>query len=202
VDVDSYYKSSDLLDEGQFGPALLFVPFNYDKARQYGVEFSTSLNRENLTAYTNFAYAVAQGINIVSQQFLFDPDELAYIRNHYVFLDHDQTFSASWGVAWNYAGFLFTLDGLYGSGLRTGFANTGNQPFYVQFNAGVVKRLTLPRVGQVEGRAAVINLGDWIYQLRSGSGIGVFAPQYGPRRALEGGLKWFFPWSKPSALTQ
>jgi hypothetical protein len=127
---------------------------------------------------------------------------LSYIRNHYVFLDHDQTYTASWGIAYNYAGFLFTLDGIYASGLRTGFANTGNQPFYIQFDAGVAKKLMVPSLGQLEGRVAVINLGDWIYQLRSGSGIGVFAPQYGPRRAVEGGLKWFFPWSKPDALTQ
>ncbi len=203
VDLDSYYKKSrDLIDEGQFGPTLVFTPFNYDKGRQYGVEFTTSLTRENLTAYTNFAYSVAQGINIVSDQFLFGADELAYIKTHYIFLDHDETFSASWGIAYNYAGFLFTLDGSYGSGLRRGFANTGNQPFYIQFDAGVAKKLMLPRIGHLEGRVAVVNLGDWIYQLRSGSGIGVFAAQYGPRRAVEGGLKWFFPWSQPSALTQ
>jgi len=203
VDLDSYYKKSrDLIDEGQFGPTLVFTPFNYDKGRQYGVEFSTSLTRENLTAYTNFAYSVAQGINIVSDQFLFGADELSYIKTHYVFLDHDQTFSASWGIAYNYAGFLFSLNGFYGSGLRTGFANTGNQPFYIQFDAGVAKKLMVPKIGHIEGRVAAVNLGDWIYQLRSGSGIGVFAPQYGPRRAVEGGLKWFFPWSKASALTQ
>jgi len=203
VDLDSYYKKSrDLIDEGQFGPTLVFTPFNYDKGRQYGVEFTTSLTRKNLTAYTNFAYSVAQGIDIVSDQFLFDPDELAYIKTHYVSLDHDQTFSASWGIAYNYEGFLFTLDGFYGSGLRTGFANTGNQPFYIQFDAGIAKKLIVPKIGHIEGRVAAINLGDWIYQLRSGSGIGVFAPQYGPRRAVEGGLKWFFPWSQPSALTQ
>jgi hypothetical protein len=203
LDLDSYYKkSTDLIDEGQFGPTLVFTPFNYDKGRQYGVEFTTSLTRQNLTAYTNFAYSVAQGNNIVSDQFLFAPDELSYIRSNYVFLDHDQTFTASWGIAYNYSGFLFTLDGFYASGLRTGFANTGNQPFYIQFDAGVAKKLTIPRIGPLEGRVAVVNLGDWIYQLRSGSGIGVFAPQYGPRRAVQGGLKWFFPWSKPTALPQ
>ena len=189
ADLDSYYKkSSDLIDEGQFGPTLIFTPFNYDKGRQYGVEFTTSLTRQNLTAYTNFAYSVAQGINIVSDQFLFSPAELAYIKTHYVFLDHDQTFSASWGIAYHYDRFLFTLNGLYGSGLRTGFANTGNQPFYIQFNAGIARKLTIPRIGQVEGRIAIINLGDWIYQLRSGSGIGVFAPQYGPRRGFFFGI--------------
>jgi hypothetical protein len=201
ADLDSYYKkSSDLLDEGQFGPTVIFTPFNYNKGRQYGVEFATSMNRENLTTYFNFAYSVAQGIDIVSDQFLFSPAELAYIKAHYVFLDHDQTFTASWGAAYNLGGFLFTLDGIYASGLRTGFANTGNQPFYVQFDAGIVKHLTIPPAGQFDTRVAVVNLGDWIYQLRSGSGIGVFAPQYGPRRAFYGGLKWYLPWTRPASI--
>jgi outer membrane receptor protein involved in Fe transport len=200
VDLDSYYKkSTDLIDEGQFGPTLVFTPFNYAKGRQYGVEFTTSLNRKNLTAYTNFAYSVAQGTQIESDQFLFGADELAYISHHYIFLDHDQTFSASGGVAYNWDNFLFTLDGLYGSGLRTGFANTGNQPFYIQFNAGIAKSLTVPKIGKLEARLAVINLGDWIYQIRSGSGIGVFAPQYGPRRSFYGGLKWDIPFLSGAA---
>lgn len=203
VGLDSYYKkSTDLLDEGQFGPTLIFTPFNYNKGRQYGVEFTTSFSRDNLSAYTNFAYSVAQGNNIVSDQFLFDPAELEYIKNHYVFLDHDQTFTASWGTTYQWRGFMFSLDGLYGSGLRTGFANTGNLPFYIQFNAAIAKKVAVPGAGRVEGRIAVVNLGDWIYQIRSGSGIGVFAPQYGPRRAVYAGIRWYFPWSKPGSVTQ
>ena len=106
ADIDSYYKkSSDLIDEGQFGPTLVFTPFNYNKGRQYGVECTTSLTLEKLTAYTNFSYSVAQGNQIVSDQFLFGADELAYINSHYVFLDHDQTFAASGGAAYKSAGF-------------------------------------------------------------------------------------------------
>jgi outer membrane receptor protein involved in Fe transport len=204
ANVDSYYKkSTDLIDEGQFGPTLIFTPFNYDKGRQYGVEFTTSFNPgDNFTAYTNFSYSVAQGTKVVSDQFLFAADELAYIGKHYVFLDHDQTFAASWGGAYRWYGYLLTLDGIYGSGLRTGFANTGNQPFYIQFDVGIVKGLTIPRLGRFDARLAVVNLGDWIYQIRSGSGIGVFAPQFGPRRAVYAGLKWYFPWSSAAAPVQ
>ena len=47
------------------------------------------------SAYANFtAYQRGQGENINSSQFSFDPDDLAYIRNHYIFLDHDQTYTA------------------------------------------------------------------------------------------------------------
>ena len=192
--IDSYYKkASDLIDEGQFGPALIYQTFNYAKGRVYGVEQTGSYNHENLYLYENFDYSVAQGTQVESGQFNFAPDELADIANHYIFLDHDQTFSASAGAVYIWQGFRFSIDGIYGSGLRDGFANTGNLPYYIQIDAGITKRMILPHAGPVEVRAAVINLNDRTYQIRNGTGIGVFAAQYGPRRAFYGGIKWELP---------
>ena len=37
-------------------------------------------------------------------------------------------------------------------------------------------------------RFDVVNIFDTIYQIRSGTGIGVFAPQYGPRRGYFAGV--------------
>ena len=37
-------------------------------------------------------------------------------------------------------------------------------------------------------RFDVVNLFDTVYALRNGTGIGVFAPQYGPRRGFFAGL--------------
>ena len=37
-------------------------------------------------------------------------------------------------------------------------------------------------------RFDVVNLFDYVYEIRDGSGIGVFAPQYGPRRTFFVGL--------------
>ncbi len=200
VGIDSYYKKArDLIDEGQFGPALIFETFNYDKGRVYGVEFTSSYTRGNLYTYANFDYSVAQGTNVVSGQFNFAPDELAYIHNHYIFLDHDQTFSASSGAAYRWHGFTFSVDGIYGSGLRKGFANTGNLPYYIQADAGISKRFVLPTAGAMEARLAVVNLADRTYQIRNGTGIGVFAAQYGPRRAFYGGLKWELPFFRAPA---
>jgi outer membrane receptor protein involved in Fe transport len=202
VGIDSYFKlSSDLIDEGQFGQAIIFSTFNYNKGRVYGTEFTGSYNRGNLTAYANFAYSVAQGEDVVSGQFNFTPAELAYISNHYIFLDHDQTFTSSEGAAYRWHGFNFLLDGLYQSGLREGFANTRNLPYYIQVNIGATKDFTVPNVGDMQARISVLNLFDRTYQIRSGSGIGVFAPQFGPRRALYAGLKWEIPFLKapPSA---
>jgi outer membrane receptor protein involved in Fe transport len=201
VGIDSYYKkASDLIDEGQFGPALIFETFNYNKGRVWGVEFTSSYTHENFYAYDNFAYSVAQGTQVVSGQFNFTPAELSYINSHYVFLDHDQTFTNSAGAVYTWHGFAFSIDGIYGSGLRSGFANTGNLPYYIQVDGGVTRRVTLPNHGGVlEFRTAMVNMNDHIYQIRNGSGIGVFAAQYGPRRALYGGIKWELPFTKSAS---
>jgi outer membrane receptor protein involved in Fe transport len=204
VGIDSYYKkASELIDEGQFGPALIFQTFNYNKGRVYGVEFTGSYNHENIYAYENFAWSVAQGTQIESGQFNFDPTRLAFINSHYIFLDHDQTFTNSAGVVYNWKGWMFSLDGIYGSGLRSGFANTGNLPFYIQLDAGIAKRITVPNHGGVlEFRGAIVNLNDRTYEIRNGTGIGVFASQFGPRRALYGGIKWELPFTKPASAIQ
>ena len=199
VGIDSYYKKAvDLIDEGQFGPALIFETFNYRKGRVYGVEFTGSYSHENFYAYENFAWSVAQGTQVESGQFNFTPDRLAFINTHYIFLDHDQTFTNSAGAVYNWKGWMFSLDGIYGSGLRSGFANTGNLPFYIQLDAGISKRIEIAGAGAITVRGAVVNLNDRTYMIRNGTGIGVFAAQFGPRRALYGGIRWELPFTKPS----
>jgi len=73
---------------------------------------------------------------------------------------------------------------LYGSGLRRGFANSEHLPAYVQVNASVSHSVDLASLGRLDLRLSVINLLDRSYELRDGSGIGVGAPQFAPRRTL------------------
>ena len=152
-----------------------------------------------LSAYVNVAYSVAQGTIVETGQFNFEQDELDFIKKHYVFLDHDQTFTSSGGASYGWQGYGFRFDYLYGSGLRSGFANTGNLPLYVQVNAGVSKRFAVPYLGWVEARFDCINLFDRTYLIRDGSGIGVGAPQYGPRRAVFAGIRVPLPFGAPAA---
>jgi hypothetical protein len=154
----------------------------------WGIEFTTSYNSDLAAAYFNLAYARALGNEVVSGQYNFDPDELAYIQNHYVHLDHDQTWTASGGVSHVWDGTRFSLDGIFGSGLRAGFANTGSLPSYAQFDASVSRNVEMDGFGQVGVRLALVNVLDRIYEIRDGSGIGVGASQYGPRRGLFLGL--------------
>ena len=51
---------------------------------------------------------------------------------------------------------------------------------------------TSPGAGKIDARLSAINVTDRTYELRDGSGIGVGAPQYGPRRGIYLGLSKSF----------
>jgi outer membrane receptor protein involved in Fe transport len=77
---------------------------------------------------------------------------------------------------------------VYGSGLRSGFANTDHVAPYATVNVGARREFTVPDLGKFTARFDVVNIFDTVYELRDGSGIGVFAPQYGMRRGYFVGL--------------
>ena len=78
---------------------------------------------------------------------------------------------------------------IYGSGLRSGFANTDHLPSYTQVNVGLSHDFNWVAANKPTTlRFDVVNLFDKIYEIRDGSGIGVFAPQFGPRRGFYFGV--------------
>lgn len=183
--LDAYYRDvRHLQDEGQFGNALLYSAFNFERGRIYGVEGSANYRNGNFGAYLNVAVSRAQGKGIETGQFNFDAEELAYINNHWVNLDHDQRLTASAGVSYLYAGTTYMTDVLFGTGLRNGFANTDRLPAYWQMNVGAARDFNLPMLGKFKTRLTVLNVFDRSYQLRDGTGIGVGAPQFAPRRTF------------------
>jgi outer membrane receptor protein involved in Fe transport len=187
VGIDGYYKLvHDLLDEGQFGPALILTPFNYQHGYIYGSELTATYTGDKLRGYGNFAFSRAMGENVVSSQFNFsDPAELAYISDHYVHLDHDQTYTLSGGVTYDVLqDTTLGVNTNAGSGLRDGFANTSHLPPYATLDASVEQRFDLIPKEQTALRLSVTNIFDSEYELRSGTGIGVGAPQYGARRGV------------------
>jgi outer membrane receptor protein involved in Fe transport len=199
VGVDAYYKrATDLLDDGQFGQAYVLTAFNYAKAENWGIEAKAKFSVGHFTAYTNWAVAYQHANTIVSNQALFTPDELAYIANNWVNTDHAQTVTGSAGVSYLWdRGTNSWIDGtkisasmIYGSGLRQGFANTDHLPAYGQVNLGLSKEFKDAGwdAKPVTVRFDVVNLFDTIYEIRSGTGIGVFAPQFGPRRGYYFGI--------------
>jgi outer membrane receptor protein involved in Fe transport len=183
VGFDAYYrKVHNLLDEGQFGAALIFSPFNYDQGRVRGVELTSNYTNGNFSSYLNLSASRAMGRQVVTGQYNFAQDELDYIATHWVHLDHDQRLSGSGGVAWNFNGTKLGADFLYGSGLRADFANSAHLPDYWQINVSANRDVDLPQLGKINVRLALINVTDEVYEIRDGSGIGVGAPQFGPRR--------------------
>jgi outer membrane receptor protein involved in Fe transport len=183
--LDGYYKKvKNMLDEGQFGSALLYTPFNYAQGKVYGLELTLNYRHGNLSSYLNLARSTALGKNIVSSQYNFSQAELNYIASNWVHLDHDQRITASTGVSYLWQGTTWTADALFGSGLRSGFANTDHLPAYTEVNLGASHIFRDSPIGKVTTRLSVINLFDKVYEIRDGSGIGIGAPQYGQRRGL------------------
>jgi outer membrane receptor protein involved in Fe transport len=211
VGVDGYYKEAqEQLDDGLFGQTLILSAFNYDKGKVYGVEFTGSYNQGGFSCYANLAWSQAYGQNWNSAQFLFSPNDAAYVQNHWIFLDHDQRVTGSFGTAytWNESARCSTrvyADAIYGSGLRqdgggtvdgthTGdpIPNGSSVPQYYSINLGAEQSFKLARNRFLKARLDVVNVTDNIYQLRSGSGVGVNAAQYGERLGFFGSLSYVF----------
>jgi outer membrane receptor protein involved in Fe transport len=197
-----YYKTArDLLDDGQFGQAYVLTAFNYDTAYNYGAELKLRFRYGGFSADTSWAYGVQHATKVVSNQTLFSPDDLVYIQNHYINTDHEQLYTGSGRVAYRWTDTSTWLDGttasatfIYGSGLRTSPSdvvcpNCDHLPSYWQVNTGLSHEFANGWNGlPVTVRFDVVNVTDYIYQIRNGSGIGVFASQYGPRRGYYFGI--------------
>ena len=201
VGVDGYYKQAiHLIDEGQFGAPIILTPFNYRYGQVYGVEFTGQYNVSHFQAYGNLAFQRAIGKHFESSQFNFSPDDLAYVADHYIHLDHEQQMTASGGAAWLWHGTRLSGDLLAGSGLRasldlpngTSIPNGAHLPYYRQVNLGASHAFDAQGLKGLTARVDVINAFDQKYQIRNGTGVGVGASQYGQRRGYFIGVSQTF----------
>ncbi len=204
VGIDGYYKTAqNQLDDGLFGQTLILSAFNYAHGKIYGTEATASYTTGGFSAYANFALSKAQGMDWSSAQFLFDPGDRAYVQHNWIFLDHDQRFSGSFGVSylwhcWHGTTRVFA-DALYGSGLRTDgmlpdgtvVPNGGTVPASYTINTGIEHVFNLGK-NHLKARFDIVNLTDNAYELRNGSGVGVSLPQWGARRGYFGTLGFSF----------
>ncbi|MBS0220562.1 MAG: TonB-dependent receptor [Proteobacteria bacterium] len=190
--VDAYYKiAQNLLDEGQFGAPIVLTSFNYANAQVKGVELTGSYDHGPWSIYGNVAWSDAQGTNINSAQFNFAPDELGYIAQHYIYLDHNQSVTGSAGVAYTFNpdsdwATRLSSDVIVGTGLRKTVVtpNDTSLPTYAVVNLSLAQKLPIKGTRGATVRLDVLNLLDNTYQLRDGTGVGVGAPQYGLRRTV------------------
>ena len=199
VGLDGYYKiSQNTLDDGQFGAAPILSAFNYRRGQICGAELSQSYTRNGFSAYGNIAVEEGIGTQVNSaQSVLFSSADYNYIASHYIYLDHSQTFTGSLGISYRVAQTETTpnLEMACGSGLRTdidGVPNGGSLPACDSVNVGFTQGFKWAGIDHLTARFDVVNVGDQIYELRDGAGVGVFAPQFGQRRSFYGGLSYSF----------
>jgi len=112
------------------------------------------------------------------------PDELAFIDNHAIVLDHQPLYGASAGASYAWKQFAFSTDAIYSSGLRAGFADLQQLPTVVQINVGAQRTFRVPVVGSIANRLTILNLLDRVNLIRPAEGIGIFQSAYGPRFTL------------------
>ena len=211
--VDGYYKTArNQLDDGLFGQSLILSSFNYAVGRVYGVEFTTSYTHGGFSSYANVAYSTAEGKGASSAQFLWpDQGTVNYVNSHWIFLDHDQRVSGTFGMAYTFketektSTRLYT-DAIYGSGLRQDgggtiggtedptdpIPNGASVPAYYTINVGAEQSFKLSKTETMKARIDVVNLTDNSYELRSGTGVGVNAAQYGARLGIFGSVSYTF----------
>ena len=201
--VDAYYKQAqNQLDDGQFNQAIILQPFNYAKGQVDGVEFTGNYQvtgfvdpKDAFNLYANFAVSQAFGTDIISNQYEFGADDLAYISNHYIYLDHSQSYSGSFGASYQIWDTTLYTDLLYQSGLRAdsdAAPNGASLPAYHPLNLGIAHRFQVPGFTDITVRFDVVNVLDENYEIRDGTGVGVGAPQWGSRRGFFAGVKLAF----------
>ncbi len=185
--LDAYYQEiHDVLDDGQFGNARVLTPFNYKHGKEYGINLNLSKMKRDYGAYLNFAYSVARAEDAIDQQYNFTADQLQYLQNNYIYMDHDQTYTFSFGGYYKpLKDITLYADNVYGSGLASGDypPNTTHRPSYFQTNVGITKDFYTKAFGHTNVNVYVVNLFNNVYELRD-QGIGVFGPQYAQRRTL------------------
>jgi outer membrane receptor protein involved in Fe transport len=187
---DAYYKDArDMLDDGQFGQAVVLTQFNYAQGYSEGGEVKAKYVNGNFRAYANFSYNITRAIDVISNQYLIDALTYNYLLTNWHYTDDMQLMTGSAGASYRWYGTLFTANLIYGSGLRSGFANEDSNPPYVVVNAGVSREFVWSADAKpLTLRFDIVNLFDKVYELRDGSGIGVFAPQFGARRGFYVGV--------------
>jgi outer membrane receptor protein involved in Fe transport len=193
---DSFCKlAKHLLDDGQFGTAVILDNFNYASGTVYGAELSSTYKKGPFSAYGNYSYVQTWVRDIDSVENEFPNNLLSYLTTNHMQLDHQGRFTGSGGVAYEPLKNLRAYaDFLYGSGLRAGFANMVELSPYCPVNVGLEYTWNTRAAGirQLKLRFDCLNILDEPYELRNGTGVGIAAPAYGPRRAFYGGLTCVF----------
>ncbi len=192
IGFSGFYKwAENYLDKGQFGAPIFQTAFNYSNAQVRGFELFANYDKGPWSLYANLAWSQVNSININSAQFNFEQAELAFIAGNWIFADHNQSWTGSAGAAYVFNmesdwATRISADLLYGNGLRQTIVTPNDTalPAYATLNLSVTQRLPISGSKGTNVRFDAINVTDGQYRLRTGTGVGVGAPQFGMRRAF------------------
>lgn len=192
IGLDAYYKDArDMLDDGQFGQAVVLTQFNYARGYSEGGEVKAKYVNGNFKAYANFSFNITRAIDVESNQYVFDQATYNYLLTNWHYTDDMQMMTGSAGFSYRWYDTLFSANLIYGSGQRTGDLSQGvapnslSTPPYVVVNAGIAQEFRWSSAAKPATlRFDIVNLLDKPYVIRDGSGVGVFAPQFGARRGF------------------
>ncbi len=159
-----YKKATNMLDDSQLLSTSIAAPYNYAEGYAYGIEYSLrgKIDR-NWSDYLNYSYEIAKGKNINGGSFAVDEPPP---QDTYIYLDHVQVHTANAGLTYATDRYYGTVQGLFGSGLRTGDNNSDHLPGHVSFDLSA---------GYNFGNAA----SDWLSRWRvSGDILNIFDNVY------------------------
>jgi hypothetical protein len=101
--LDAYYKiATDLIDDGQFGQAVVLTQFNWARGYSKGAEAKIKYQNGNFSAYANFAFNITRATDAISNEYLLDPDEYAFLLTHYHYTDDMQMLTGSAGASYRW----------------------------------------------------------------------------------------------------
>ena len=192
IGVDGYYKiARDLLDDGQFGAALVLDGFNYAKGINEGIEVKATTQQGTSGLRKHRLCATSRAPTSSPTNSCSTPTNRLYRQSLHLHRPLADYYRVGW-LNLSLAATRFSADMIYGSGLRSGDFNMDHVPAYTQVNIGVSHEFSSGIEKPATLRFDIMNLFDKVYEIRDGSGIGVFAPQFGPRREFLVGLSQKF----------
>lgn len=167
-----YYKdATNMLDDTQLLNTSIASPYNFEKGYAYGAEASIKGKiTPNLTNYINYSYEIAKGKGISGGTFAVPLNSIP--QDTYLYLDHVQVSTANAGLTYAKDRYYGTVQGLFGSGLRTGPNNTLSLPTHFSFDLSAGYEFTSDRwLERWKVSGDIINLFDNAYPISIANGF-------------------------------
>ncbi len=168
--VDTYYRSEkNTVDDATFANTQIDIPYNYTKGYARGLEFAVDGPLvKTVSYYANFARSWAKAAGPINGGLL------GAVPTGYFYVDHDETNTASFGLAYDSRGVYADFDGEYGSGFPYGQLSDANgNPIglnYLRVRPHTTLNVTVGgRRGPVELAFLVTNVLNYAYVIKQAS---------------------------------